>query len=559
MMRHASLRVCLFAAFLGIGIQSIQSKDTGAQLQEARRLLTGERKDAEHAKRVLLEIVQSGNRATTPETAVWADIYLGYIEDRAQNRQIAIHWYETALSVQGASSSSLSVARSGLQQPLIWIRHLDESAAPPKNTQTTATASSRGFAYGGAYVTLQPPAGSTLARNLSEQQRRENFEALWGLIDFNYAHFKLKSIDWAEVGARYRARLSTETSDDDFYHTMFQLVNELKDTHSWLDNYKTPVLAGVADMPTDLFEGKPFVINGPKAGWEVVSIDGIAPAEKMESLKPYLRGYSSERAFRREAARSLLAGKESDPVSVQLRSPEGQVETLSLRRGGRRTPAPLPSFPSYLTRQHFVHFGRLPSGLGYIQIGSFNGREEIGKEFDRALEVLRTTPGLILDIRNNSGGFGHSEIVGRFLMKRTLVGFSYIKSGPGHTDLLKREEYLDPSGEWQYSGPVALLVNDITGSASDLFANELRSAGRVVTIGTTTHGNLSGVAMYGVLPCGLVVRISNGYITDTQDRPIEVTGNIPDIAVEPAIQDYLNGRDPVLDRATDAILRKLSQ
>jgi C-terminal processing protease CtpA/Prc len=65
--------------------------------------------------------------------------------------------------------------------------------------------------------------------------------------------------------------------------------------------------------------------------------------------------------------------------------------------------------------------------------------------------------------------------------------------------------------------------------------------------------------MYGVLPCGLVVRISNGYITDTQDRPIEVTGNIPDIAVEPAIQDYLNGRDPVLDRATDAILRKLSQ
>ena len=144
-------------------------------------------------------------------------------------------------------------------------------------------------------------------------------------------------------------------------------------------------------------------------------------------------------------------------------------------------------------------------------------------------------------------------------MKRTLVGFSYIKSGPGDMDFIKREEYANPSGEWQYRGPVALLVNDITGSASDLFANELRSAGRVVTVGTTTHGNLSGVAMYGVLLCRLVVRISNGYISDARDRPIEVTGNAPDITVEPDVQDYLNGRDPVLGRATDVILKKLSQ
>ena len=56
--------------------------------------------------------------------------------------------------------------------------------------------------------------------------------------------------------------------------------------------------------------------------------------------------------------------------------------------------------------------------------------------------------------------------------------------------------------------------------ASDLFALQLRSAASVVTVGTTTHGNLSGVALYGVLPCVLVVRISNGYITDAKTRPV---------------------------------------
>src|ERR1051326_6592836 len=165
MMRQAGLTISLLAAFLGIGIPSIQSQDTGARLQEVQRLLTGEHKDAERAKRLLLEIVQSGNRGITPETLVWADIYLGYIEDRAQNRPAAMRWYDTALTVRGASPSSLSIAKFGLQQPLVWIRHLDGGEAPPKNVQ--APASPRGLAYGGAYVTAEPPAGLTPASHLT--------------------------------------------------------------------------------------------------------------------------------------------------------------------------------------------------------------------------------------------------------------------------------------------------------------------------------------------------------------------------------------------------------
>jgi C-terminal processing protease CtpA/Prc len=350
--------------------------------------------------------------------------------------------------------------------------------------------------------------------------------------------------------------LNLVKSDDDFYTLMFQLVNELKDTHSWLDNYSTPPLADVPDMPIDLFRGRPFVTAGAKAGWEVTSVEGMAPKDKMESLRPYLRGTSSTRSFQRQASRSILAGKADENVSITLRSPDGRIETESFVRSGRKRSTPVRPAPTYLTRQRFVHFGVHPSGVGYINIESFNGREEITQEFDRALEALREAPALILDIRDNSGGFGHSEIAGRFVQEGVRVGFSYVKNGPGHTDFVRREEYLAPSGTWQYTRPVALLVNDVTGSASDLFANELRSAGRVITLGTTTHGNLSGVALYAVLPCRLVVRISNGYITDANDRPIEVNGNTPDIAIDVDIQDYLSGRDRVLERAVEAVLKK---
>ncbi len=92
-------------------------------LQEARQLLTGDHKDTEKARKLLLEIVQGGQ--TSPETLAWAQIYLGYIEDRANHRQDAISWYQKSLAVQGAPPGSMKVAEFGLKQPLVWLRHLD--------------------------------------------------------------------------------------------------------------------------------------------------------------------------------------------------------------------------------------------------------------------------------------------------------------------------------------------------------------------------------------------------------------------------------------------------
>jgi carboxyl-terminal processing protease len=545
-MWHTRAEILVLACLVLSGLRAQQSGAGEAQLQQAMRALSGEHKDTAKAQALLLDLVQGGKVSPSPETLSYAYVYLGYIEDRGGDRQRAIAWFEKALALEGGSPGILAVAREGLKQPVTWIRHLDEKQAPPAPAPR----------IGKAYVTEQPPTGLTPARNLTEKQRRDNFEDLWSLIDVTYADFKLKSIDWAEVKRRYQKRLEAVSGDDDFYLLMFQLVNELKDTHSWLNNYRVPMLADAADLAVDLFEGKPYVVAGAHAGWEVLSVDGLTVAEKMEALRPRLRACSSERAYQREAGRHLLAGEPGSTATVKLGAPDGRTETLTLRRqAGPGIRPPARTFAFELTRQHFVHFGRHPSGLGYIWIESFNGHQEIAAEFDRALEALRNAPGLILDIRDNPGGFGQPQIVGRFLRKQTLVSIAHIKNGPGHGDLVKREAYLGPTGAWQYSGPVALLVNDVTGSASDLFACELRSAGRVVTVGATTHGNLAGVGAYAVLPCGLVVRISNGYLSDAKGRPIEVNGNIPETIVEPGIRDFLNGKDPVLDRAVSLILK----
>ena len=380
-MRNAGITILALAGLMTAGLQAMQSPDGQAQLQEARRALTGNHKDTDKARGLLLRIVQDKGTAGSPEIIVWSYIYLGYIDDLAKRRDDAVGWYKKAAAVEGAPHAALGVAQFGLQQPLTWLRHLDASGFQPEiagNAKNPAK----------AYVTQQPPEGLRPATHLSDKDRRENFEALWKLIDANYAQFKLKPIDWAEVGRRYRARLDSLAGDDDFYLMMFQLVNELKDTHSWLNNYRAPQMARVPDMPIGVFRGKPFVIGGAKTGWEVMSVDGITVDEKIEALRPYLKARSSERAYRREAMQSLLAGKEDTSVTVKLRSPDGKAETIELKRKwGYPAHGPLPKSSFEVTTQRFVDFGRLPSGLGYVHIKSFSGRDEIDNE-----SSMRSTP-----------------------------------------------------------------------------------------------------------------------------------------------------------------------
>ncbi len=557
---HNWSSLVLAALLLASPLAAQQTGET--KLQEARQALTGTQKDTAKARELLLDIIDKDQASLPPGSLCYVYVYLGYIEDREKHREEAIAWYKKALNVRD-SDPVVECARVGLDQPMTWIRHLDENK--PSRTQPGVSRAPVNIDKG--YVTTgDPPQGLARATILTAKERRDNFDFLWDAVDKTYACFELKSIDWPAVRQRYDKQLDKVETAEEFYRLLFRLINELKDTHSWLQEYR-PVLGKGPELALDLFEGRPFVTAvetnseaaraGVRPGAEILAVDGLTFAARLEQLRLSLPACSSERAFQRAACQALLLGENGSTATVQLRSPDGRPATVTLKRNANPTRRAALAAPCELTRQRSVHFGRLPSGFGYIWIESFNGREEIADEFDRALEKLRGAPGLILDVRDNQGGFGtaHARIVGRFLKERTLVCVSYIKNGPGHQDLRRHETWFEPSGPWQYAGPVALLINDVTGSASDLFVCCLRSTGRVVTIGSTTHGNLSGVAAYAVLPCGLVIRVSNGYITDAKGKPIEGNGTEPEVPVVPTISDFLKHRDPVLEKAV-AILKE---
>jgi homoaconitase/3-isopropylmalate dehydratase large subunit len=99
---------------------------TGEQkLESARAALHGQHKDTVKAKELLLGIIEKDKATLQPGSLCYVYVYLGYIEDRATNREQAVSWYHKASGIMEADQWIRECAEYGLKEPLTWIRHLD--------------------------------------------------------------------------------------------------------------------------------------------------------------------------------------------------------------------------------------------------------------------------------------------------------------------------------------------------------------------------------------------------------------------------------------------------
>jgi C-terminal processing protease CtpA/Prc len=535
-------------------------------LLEARLMLKGRKKNLEEAQNILHRLTNEKPSSLDEEELCYVYVYLGYIQDLSGNRELALPWYRQACELDAPNIKGIrQVAEIGLTKPITWIRHLDESASPPKQSSSKKDVIER---IGKGLVLHNEPKDAGLPKmRLSKDERLENFDILAEAVDKHFSFFVHKGIDWQTVIAHYRPKVEKASTSKEFYHLIYQLIRELKDFHSWLCNYKdVPSLAQFSPQTSTRMIGKKLVVtdvasgsdaykNGLRRGSVIVAIDGSSVEAKIDEIRPLMRTYSSERCFLEQAYRRILDGEEGGTVSVKFIPPGvSQTKIARLKRTTLQEEEIIrPNF--HVNKGKFIWYGIHPSGYGYIRILSFQGRMEVADEFDQALESLKNTPGLIIDVRENPGGFGTAQerIIGRFITSESKVCTSYLKSGPGHEDFSKHDTHFKPMGNWQYTKPLALLTNAMTGSACDLFVCRMVSTGRPITIGTNTHGNLTGIGVYVQLPCNLVVRVSNGYVCDTSGRIIEGNGNVAQIQAEPTIEDVVNGTDSVIERAVEEL------
>lgn len=187
------------------------------------------------------------------------------------------------------------------------------------------------------------------------------------------------------------------------------------------------------------------------------------------------------------------------------------------------------------------------AALGYVQILSFTSRTP--EELKTALDELRAdgVAGLVLDLRNNSGGLLQESITvaDEFLDGDVIV---YERSSQQ-----ERTFTADPGG-LAVDLPIAVLVNGGTASASELVAGALRDNGRGLLIGQQTFGKGTVQQIFALSDQSAVHITSAEWLTPGRHQLAD-NGLEPDIAMIPDV----NNRDVELGEAVRQLRQMLAE
>ena len=242
-----------------------------------------------------------------------------------------------------------------------------------------------------------------------------------------------------------------------------------------------------------------------------------------------------------QEAVDIMRGEIGKPVNVQVLR-DGELLDLQVNRA--------------VVHTNWVNSCMLEGDIGYISLYEFSG--DCSSAFAVQMDnlVAQGARGLIIDLRDNPGGWvTDAEKVGDlFLPEGTLASLVY---RDGTT------EYFTTTTDGKESDlPLVVLVNEFSASASEIISGALQDLGRATIVGTQTYGK--GVVQY-VLPvgkrgAGMQLTIAQYYTPNGHE--VHKVGITPDVLVEMPEDDnnlYQLGdlADQQLHKAYEVMLEKL--
>jgi carboxyl-terminal processing protease len=178
----------------------------------------------------------------------------------------------------------------------------------------------------------------------------------------------------------------------------------------------------------------------------------------------------------------------------------------------------------------------------------------IAHALDEAVDRFRTSGGIVLDLRGNPGGVLTMimGVSGHFL--QAPVNLGVIKTRDSELNLVANPRLVGAAGQpvQPFAGPLAILVDSGSYSASEIFSGGMQSIRRARIFGTRTAGGALP-AVLERLPGGDVLQYAIGDFTTATGERIEGRGVVPDTVVPLTRAELAAGRDPVLEAALDWI------
>ncbi len=383
-----------------------------------------------------------------------------------------------------------------------------------------------------------------------------SFDSAWATIDETFYDPAFGGLNWAAVRDELRPRAEAAASIDDVRQVIRDMLSRLHQSHFVLlaptpgedptGEAAVPVDLRVRDGDVVVTRVGPGVPEGLTAGERLLGVDGLTVA----AMRAAARG-SDDRARDLDLWRRAfvaLHGPAGSQARLELRAPDGTTYTVEARRRpetGQRVQ--LGNLPPLHVRVD-VREVSTPAGRTAGVIGFNVWMAAVDAPLAEAVDRFRRSDGLVLDLRGNPGGLAEMirGVAGHVLNEPSLLGTMQMRMARLEFRANPRRSTADGRTVAPFAGPVAILVDQLTASASECFAGGLQSLGRARIFGERTMGQALP-ASTRTLPDGDILMYAVGDFVTSDGHRLEGDGVRPDEPVTPSPAALAAGRDPVLE------------
>lgn len=376
-------------------------------------------------------------------------------------------------------------------------------------------------------------------RNL-EAEFRQMFEETWAGIDENFYDSDFHGLDWQKTRKQYEAYLPLLNTRADLRILLNDMLGELNSSHMGFNSHgpeERPEYKAVTNEIGVVFHNE-------------------RPMEVAEVLRKGPAGRKGVDIREGDILRRVN-GVTVDPTmnrAYYFTFPSLKSElSLTFERDGREIqtrvrPQINAAYKNLLYDEWIAQNRSRVDEWSDHRIAYSHMKNMTAIELERFLvDMTRyesSTEGTILDLRYNTGGNVHDEVL-RFLSQKPYLQWQY------------REGTRAPQSNFAPAGkPIVLLVNQQSLSDAEMTTAGFKALELGTVIGTETYRWIIFTSAKGLVDgSGYRVPAWGCFTLDGDD--LEKTGVSPDIFVENTFLDKINNKDPQLDRAVKEILKAL--
>lgn len=378
----------------------------------------------------------------------------------------------------------------------------------------------------------------------------------WNMIQYFFPYRTETDVDWNDALTENITAFLAAEDEYAYERAATRMIGQIKDTHAnlWGGNNAVAEKQGqnVPPFRATFVEGELTVVDyynpeatptSPLVGDVITHVNGMPVAKYVKEQEEYFPASNPSARLR-------------DMGETMLKSPESSSK-LTIRRDGKSSEVVVELLPRdqqtgfyrWYRRPEAPAYRMLDNNIGYLTLANVTN-----EDYAAAKKAFKDAKGIIIDIRNYPTAFGPFAF-GGFLVDEAapFVKFTAMDlNNPGYFNM--GETLSIPADGKAFGGKVVVLVNELSQSQAEYTTMAFRAGKRTVVIGSQTAGADGNVSSIN-LPGGMRTMISGLGVFYPDGEKTQRIGIVPDIEVKPTQAGIRAGRDELMERAIEEILK----